>query len=138
MYFRTRVQIPAPPPFFSIKPGVLCPHSHRLLYSSTSLRGSIQQADGCIERSRAQVHVSLRRPEILMTREFLNRTCGRPSHGQMRTERVPKNVNAGLDVCPIGAPPHHDLNHFLCQRLALTPAQYSWTPQMPGSVQRHY
>ena len=68
--------------------------------------------DGCIERCRAQVHVSLRRPEILMTCELLNRTCGRPSHGQMRTERVAKNVNAGLAerakvVCGSGEPGTH-------------------------------
>jgi len=46
------------------------------------------------------VHVPLRRPEILMTREFLNRSCQRATHRQMRAERVPEDVHA-LAMVPI-------------------------------------
>jgi hypothetical protein len=127
MYFRTRVQIPAPPPISSITTGGLAPRSRRLHDSSTALCRCVQQTDRRLERRRAQVHIALRCAKILMTRELLNRAGGRPPHCQVGTECVPQNVNARLDVCPIGDSPHHDLNHFLRQRLALTPAQYSWT-----------
>jgi hypothetical protein len=39
------------------------------------------------------VHVSLRRPQIGMSRQLLNRSCRFSAHGEMRTERVPENVN---------------------------------------------
>jgi hypothetical protein len=48
------------------------------------------------------VHVSLRRLEIGVAREFLNRARGRTAHREMRTERVPQNVNPA--VLETGAP----------------------------------
>ena len=78
MYFRTRVQLPAPPPTFLMKLGFLAQFSRRLHDSSTSLRGPVEQTDGRVERRRTQVHVALRRAQVLMPREFLDRPRGRP------------------------------------------------------------
>ena len=44
------------------------------------------------------MHIALRRREVLMSREFLNRSRRRTSHCQMRTERVPQDVHALLDA----------------------------------------
>ena len=38
------------------------------------------------------MHVALRRREVLMSREFLNRPCRRPLHRQVRTEAVAQHV----------------------------------------------
>ena len=57
-------------------------------------------------------------------REFLNRTCGRPSHRQMGSVRVAKD-ELSPSCLPIGDSPHHDLNHSLHQRLTLANAQHS-------------
>ena len=48
-----------------------------------------------------------------MACQFLNGSGPRTTHRQMRTERVPQDVDAGLDVCSLGDPPHHDLNDLL-------------------------
>ncbi|HMF99477.1 MAG TPA: hypothetical protein VKE96_34490 [Vicinamibacterales bacterium] len=42
------------------------------------------------------MHVPLRRLEIGVTGEFLNRPRRRASHREMRTERVPQNVNPAV------------------------------------------
>ena len=46
------------------------------------------------------MHVTLRRSEFLMPSEFLNRLPGSTPHGEMATERVPKDVNPCRHVCP--------------------------------------
>jgi hypothetical protein len=55
------------------------------------------------------MHVSLRRRQVLMTRQLLNRPCRRASHRQVRAERVAEDVNARPDVCPSGGRSHVDL-----------------------------
>jgi hypothetical protein len=50
---------------------------------------TFEQPNRRVERCRAQVHVSLRRLEVLMSGELLDGPCGRSTHRQMRTERVP-------------------------------------------------
>jgi hypothetical protein len=56
--------------------------------SSTVFNGVVQQTDGRVERRRTHVHVALRRPEILVAGELLNRPRRRATHREMRTERV--------------------------------------------------
>jgi len=53
---------------------------------------TIQQPNGGLDRRRTPVHVPLRRGEIAVARQLLNRRYGRAPHRQMRTERVPQNV----------------------------------------------
>jgi len=57
---------------------------------------TVEQSDRRIERCGTQVHVPLRRREILMTGELLDCPRRRATHRQMRTERVPQDVNAWL------------------------------------------
>jgi hypothetical protein len=45
---------------------------------------SIQQPDRAFDRRGTQVHVPLRRDQILMPGELLNRPRRRAAHGQMR------------------------------------------------------
>jgi hypothetical protein len=42
------------------------------------------------------VHVPLRRREILMPRELLNRAAWRAPHREMRTERVAQSMHTAL------------------------------------------
>jgi hypothetical protein len=42
------------------------------------------------------MHVPLRRHQILMARELLNRPRRRAAHGEMRTERVAQSMDATL------------------------------------------
>jgi hypothetical protein len=50
------------------------------------------------------VHVTLRRREFLMSGQFLNRSCRRAAHRQMRTERVAQHVPSVIDTCPSPKP----------------------------------
>ena len=53
----------------------------------------------------------------------------------MRTERVPKDVDAGLHVrAPCGAPQHH-LNDFLLERFSFRIAQHSRTAEVSRVTQ---
>lgn len=93
----------------------------RVHYFSTDVGATfhrrLQQPDRRIQRSRAEVHVPLRRPEILMAGEFLDgrRRCA--AHRQVRTERVAEDVNSRFDARSSGGPPHQDLGHFPRQGL---------------------
>ena len=93
MYFRTRVQLPAPPPFSSIKTGGSAPRSLRLHDSSTVFRGAVQQPDRRVERRRAQVHIALRHRQVRVSGELLDRPRRRATHRQVRAERVTKDVH---------------------------------------------
>jgi hypothetical protein len=57
---------------------------------------TIEQPDRSIERRRTQVHVALRRVEILVSGQFLDCTRWRATHCQMRTERVPHYAAHGI------------------------------------------
>ena len=61
--------------------------------------GCIQQPDRRFERRRTQVHVPLRRRQVLMPGQLLNRPRRRAPHRQVRTERVPQDVNARASRC---------------------------------------
>ena len=56
---------------------------------------TVQQTNRRVERCRAQVHVALRRRQVLMARQFLNRFGWRVSHREMRAEGVSQDVDAG-------------------------------------------
>ena len=111
------MQLPAPPPISSTKTGALAPRSLRLHYFSTDFDAAfdrrLQQPDGRIQRSRAEVHVPLRRPEILMAGEFLNRSYGSTAHHQVRTERVPQNVRTVVSQISFPRRPADQVLHEL-------------------------
>jgi hypothetical protein len=54
---------------------------------------SIQQPDRTLDRRGTQVHVPLRRDQILMPGELLNRPRRRAPHREMRAERVPQSMH---------------------------------------------
>ena len=57
----------------------------------------VEQSDRVFRRRRTQVHVALRRRQVRMSGELLNRSCRRALHRQVRTERVPQDVDALVD-----------------------------------------
>ena len=54
--------------------------------------GRFQETDRPLERSRTEVHVPLRRDQILVAGKLLDRPCRRPPHRQMRAERMSQAV----------------------------------------------
>ena len=86
-----RVRLPPPPPTFLRKSAKSPLISRRLYYFSTAAIGSwsVQQPNRRIECRWTEMHVALRRHQILMPREFLNRLRRCPAHRQMRTELSP-------------------------------------------------
>ena len=54
--------------------------------------GPIEQPNRALDRRGTEMHVALRRREILVARELLNGSCSRATHRQMRAERVAKDV----------------------------------------------
>jgi hypothetical protein len=54
----------------------------------------IKQLNRRIERSRAEVHVSLRHAEFAVSGQFLDGPCRRSTHREVRTERVAKDADA--------------------------------------------
>ena len=59
---------------------------------------SVKQPNRVFRCRRTQVHVALCRRQIRVAGQLLDGACGRPFHGQMRTERVPKDVHALFDA----------------------------------------
>jgi len=57
----------------------------------------LEQPNRIVERRGTEVHVPLRRREILMSGQFLNRSCRRAAHRQMRTERVPEHMRSVIE-----------------------------------------
>ena len=53
----------------------------------------VEQADGPLSLARRQVHVAHRRRQMLVPGELLDRLRRRPSHREMRAERVSKDVH---------------------------------------------
>ena len=49
----------------------------------------IEQPNRALDRRRTEVHVPLRRPQVLVAGEFLNRARRRAAHREVRTERMP-------------------------------------------------
>ena len=82
------------------------------------------------------MHVLLRRRQVLMARQFLNRFGRRSSHRQMRTECVPQDVDGGLYVRPSSDSPHGNLNLLLSQRLPFSVAHNSTTLYAARLAQR--
>jgi hypothetical protein len=112
----------------------------RLHYFSTSgrpiRRCRLQKSDRRVDRRGTQVHIALGRPEVLMAGELLDGSHRCSTHRKMRTERVPKNVDARLYVrAPCGSSQHH-LDDLLRQRLPFSVAQHSCAAKVTRLSQR--
>ena len=53
----------------------------------------IEQPNRGVERGRCQVHVALRRAQIAVPRELLNRSARRAPHREVGAERVPEHMH---------------------------------------------
>ena len=79
-----------------------------------------QQPDRPLERRRAQVHVALRRDQILVAGQLLDRPCRRPPHRQMRAERMAQAMHPALgEPRPSRRPFHVVLHHIRGERRAV-------------------
>jgi hypothetical protein len=79
--------------------------------------GLIEEPDRRLDRRGTEVHVPLRRGEIHVTGELLNRSCRRPAHREVRTERVPQSMYAALrELRSSNGPSDVVLNDFLSER----------------------
>jgi hypothetical protein len=67
----------------------------------------IQETDGTFERRGTQVHVPLRRGEILVPSQFLNRSRWSSPHRQMRAERMPQPMHPALSELSTPCGPFH-------------------------------
>ena len=64
----------------------------------------IEELDRALDCRRAEVHVPLRRPEVGVASQFLNRCDWGSSHRQVRTEGVAKDVDTLLCQAPLNRP----------------------------------
>jgi hypothetical protein len=56
------------------------------------------------------VHVPLRRSQLLVASQFLNRSDWRSPHGEVRTERMPQDVDTDVpQIRPSRHPQHQAL-----------------------------
>ena len=92
-----------------------------------------KQPNGCIERRRTQVHVALRRRQVLMSGQLLNRPRWGSTHRQVRTERVPQDVNARLNFRAAAASVARHLHHLLGERLSRPRRRAHACREMPRS-----
>ena len=87
----------------------------------------IEEPDRAFDRRGTQVHVPLRRGQVRMTGQLLNRHRRSPPHGEVRAEGVPEDVNASVVLQP--RPPlggrHPHPNHLLRRRSALIRVQHA-------------
>ena len=60
----------------------------------------VEEPDRGLDSGRTQVHVPLRGRQVLMPGKLLNRARRRTLHCQVRTERVPQDVNPNLPERP--------------------------------------
>jgi len=60
--------------------------------------GLIEESDRALDRRGTEVHVPLRRDEIHVPSELLNRTRRGPAHREVRTERVPQSMHAAVGL----------------------------------------
>ena len=93
---------------------------------------SIQEPDRAVDRCGTQVHVPLRRRQILMPGKFLNRPRRGASHGEMRTERVPEHMDAVARDPRVSSHTLHPVLHRLAsERAAVLLAEHPWAAQVP-------
>ena len=79
----------------------------------------VQESDRRLDRGGTQVHVPLRRSEILMSGELLDGPHGRATHREMRTERVAYAARGISAIMPTAG---------LCrQRVRRTVSTLVWT-----------
>ena len=93
-----QVRIPFPAPATLLKSLGTPPFTGgRLQPVSKHGRGLLQQADGALQRRRREVHVALRRAEVGVPRQLLDRPRRRPPHREVRAERVAQHVDPPVD-----------------------------------------
>src|SRR4051812_22328227 len=69
-------------------------------------RRLLEQVNSAPDRRGTQMHVALRRADVLMPRQLLDRPRRRPAHRLVRTERVAKHVRAVVAKIPDLHQPH--------------------------------
>ena len=69
------------------------------LFTVRAVSVAIEESDCVFQRGRAQVHVHLRRRQVLVSGQFLDRFRRGAPHRQVRAEGVPQQMDAG-----VGAP----------------------------------
>ena len=74
----------------------------------------LHKPDGVLKCSGAEVHIPLRRRQVLRSGQFLNRSGWCPSHGQVRTERVSEDVNPVSHACRSASVSHSDPRSNFC------------------------
>jgi hypothetical protein len=82
----------------------------------------LEEPNRVLDRRRPDVQVALRRRQVLMPREFLNRSCRCAVHRQMRAECVTQMVRAARRPARPG-------------RLGVT---CRWTPTRGGRTLQHF
>ena len=79
----------------------------------------IEQSNRAFDRRGTEMHVPLRRRQILMPGQFLNRPSGAAAHRQVRAERVSQNVHTNIaNVRATCRPLNQPLHETLRQRFA--------------------
>src|SRR5262245_57164569 len=94
------------------------------------------EPDRAFDRGWAEVHIPLRRAELLVSGELLNRSHWRPSHRQVRTEGVAKYMYADVaKIRPSRSSEHEALHSALRQRAAGGGAEHPRSLQMAKCAQ---
>ena len=112
--------------------------SRRLHYFSTvhDRSVSIEQPDRRIQGRGTQMHIALRRGQVLVPRQFLDGPGGSPLHRQVRAERMPQRMDAApLEPRPPHRPGHRCLDALLRERLPLGIADDPLAAQVPSLAQ---
>jgi hypothetical protein len=93
--------------------------------------GRFQQPDRPLERRRTEVHVTLRRDQILVAGQFLDRPGRRPSHRQVRAERMAQAMYTARAEPRTPSRPFHVVLHDIRGERRAVPAQHAGRRQMP-------
>ena len=112
------------------------PRLHNVSMTGVDSRG-LEQPDRAVDRGRAQVHVPLRRAEVHVPGELLDRPRRGAAHRQVRTERVTQRMDA--DIAKIGQTSrsrNEQLNQVLGQWTAICGAEDSIPLQVAMPVKR--
>jgi len=107
-----------PPPLFLRNPAKSGRISRRLHYLSTTGQDGrgIQQPNRRIQDDWTQTHLALRRREVAVSGQLPNGPGWGTLHGQVRTERVPKNMHTSIrEMSPTSGLVHPHLHNLLRQ-----------------------
>jgi hypothetical protein len=117
-----RFRVPSLPPVNSQHDGGL-PNCRSVVSSISPHRLRVrlfQQPDCSFNRGGTQVHVTLRRGQVLVSSQFLNGPSGCATHSQVGAERVTQAVSTtDADVCPTPCTTNMISDDILFQRRAV-------------------